>query len=38
MNEEILVTFDNDEASGDSTNQIVDEDGPIREVDGKLRV
>ena len=38
MTEEILVTFDNEEASGDLSDQILEEDGPIREVDGKPRV
>ena len=40
MTEEIRVTFDDGEASGESEDFAypIIEDGPVREVDGKLRV
>ena len=40
MTEEIRVLFDDGEASGESEDFAypIIEDGPVREVDGKLRV
>ena len=40
MTEEIRVIFDDGEASGESGDFVypIIEDGPVREVDGKLRV
>ena len=40
MTEEIRVVFDDGEASGESGDFAypIIEDGPVREVDGKLRV
>ena len=40
MTEEIRVIFDDGEASGESEDFAypIIEDGPVREVDGKLRV